>query len=189
MLPDMFLELLEDYPVIAAVKDRQGLECALKSECKVIFSLFGDILSIADITKQVKKSGKSVFLHVDLIDGLAVRDVSIDYVIKNTNADGIISTKSNLVRRAESCGLLAIQRFFMLDSMALDNIRRQFTNDTAVAIEILPGVIPKVISRIAKDSPKPIIAGGLIADKEDVVNALGAGACAVSSTNPDIWFL
>ncbi|MEG1720939.1 MAG: glycerol-3-phosphate responsive antiterminator, partial [Pseudoflavonifractor sp.] len=36
---------------------------------------------------------------------------------------------------------------------------------------------------------KPIIAGGLIADKEDVTSALSAGAIAVSSTNREIWFL
>ena len=33
-----------DTPVIAAVKDEKGLEEALKSECGVIFLLFGTIL-------------------------------------------------------------------------------------------------------------------------------------------------
>ncbi|MEG2499451.1 MAG: glycerol-3-phosphate responsive antiterminator, partial [Oscillospiraceae bacterium] len=32
-----------------------------------------------------------------------------------------------------------------------------------------------------------IIAGGLITDKEDVMNALSAGAVAVSSTNSAVW--
>ena len=34
-----------------------------------------------------------------------------------------------------------------------------------------------------------VIAGGLIADKEDVMGALEAGAVAVSSTNPGVWEL
>ena len=34
----------------------------------------------------------------------------------------------------------------------------------------------------------PVIAGGLISDKEDIIAALDAGAAAISSTNPAIWF-
>ena len=33
----------------------------------------------------------------------------------------------------------------------------------------------------------PIIAGGLISEKEDVINALDAGAIAISSTNQQVW--
>ena len=34
------LELLEESPIIAAVKSWEGLEKSLKSECKVVFVLF-----------------------------------------------------------------------------------------------------------------------------------------------------
>ena len=33
----------------------------------------------------------------------------------------------------------------------------------------------------------PVIAGGLIADKEDVIQALDAGAVAISTTNESVW--
>lgn len=42
------------------------------------------------------------------------------------------------------------------------------------------------ICSIAK-SKTPIIAGGLISDKESVMAALSAGAIAVSSTNHGVW--
>ena len=54
-------------------------------------------------------------------------------------------------------------------------------------IEVLPGLMPKVIRKICRTSRIPIIAGGLITDKEDVVAALSAGAIAVSTTNQDVW--
>lgn len=54
-------------------------------------------------------------------------------------------------------------------------------------IEVLPGLMPKVIHRVAATCGKPIIAGGLVTEKADVVNALEAGALAVSSTNPGVW--
>ncbi|EJW91450.1 Glycerol-3-phosphate responsive antiterminator, partial [gut metagenome] len=36
---------------------------------------------------------------------------------------------------------------------------------------------------------RPLIASGLISDKEDVIAALSAGALAVSSTCPAVWKL
>lgn len=54
-------------------------------------------------------------------------------------------------------------------------------------MEVLPGLMPKIIRQLCRTTGKPVIAGGLISDKEDVTGALGAGAVAVSSTNPAVW--
>ena len=64
--------------------------------------------------------------------------------------------------------------------------QRQFRPDV---VEILPGAMPKVLRQLTAFSPVPVIAGGLIHDKEDVIAALDAGAAAISSTDPAIWFL
>ena len=183
-----FSDLFEDVPIVAAVKSQQELEESLLCDSNVIFILFGDICNISDIVEQVKASGKLAIVHVDLIEGLASREIGVDYIKEHTGADGIISTKAPLTRHAKSLGLIAIRRFFLLDSMSLDNISKG-GSDGADAYEVLPGVLPKVISQIVKDCDRPIIAGGLIRDKEDVVGALGAGAVAVSSTNSKVWFL
>ena len=71
--------------------------------------------------------------------------------------------------------------------MALRNVERHFSPDAADLIEVLPGLMPKIIRKICISTGKPVIAGGLISDKEDVTGALGAGAIAVSSTNPAVW--
>lgn len=184
-----FIGLLHENPVIAAVKNDEGLEKALHSDCKVIFALYGNVMSVAGIARQAKDAGKACMLHLDLIEGLALREVSVDYIAQNTCADGILTTKAGLVKRAAACKLLAVQRFFLLDSLALENIQKQYQKDMACAFELLPGLMPKIIKRITATVDEPIIAGGLISEKEDVVNALAAGACAVSSTNPDIWFM
>ena len=185
---DEFIELLRDNPVIAAVKDKDGLEKCLKSESRIIFILFGDLVDIADIVSRIKSAGKLAMVHVDLIEGLSSRDVAVDFIAKNTHADGIISTKPNLVHRVKACGLLAVQRFFLLDSIALNNLIRQ-PAPNCDAIEILPGMMPKIIKKLVGIIEKPIIAGGLITDKEDIVSALSAGAIAISSTNQDTWFM
>lgn len=56
-------------------------------------------------------------------------------------------------------------------------------------MEVLPGLMPKILKKICKTSRVPVIAGGLISDKEDVMGALGAGAAAVSTTNQEVWEL
>lgn len=184
-----FREAIENTPIIPAVKDEESLEVCLKSDSSVIFILFGDICSIADIVERIKEKGKLAMVHMDLIAGLGSKEISVDYIKKRTRADGIITTKPILVKRAKELGLAAVLRFFIIDSMALANLSRQTREARPDCIEVLPGVMPKVIRKITKENKIPLIAGGLISDKEDVCNALDAGAVAVSSTNTKIWFL
>ena len=181
------LELLAAGPVIAAVKDQEGLAQALASDVSVLFLLYGDILTIRDTVARVREAGKLAFVHLDLIEGLANREISADFIARSTAADGVISTKPALTRRARELGLVAIQRIFLLDSMAIENISRHLGQETSDLIEVLPGIMPKIIRRVRAVAGKPVIAGGLITDKEDVTGALGAGAVAVSSTNPAVW--
>ena len=103
-----FLEALRDSPVIAAVKNPEGLQNCLTSDCSIAFVLYGDMLNIAGIVAQLKEAGKLAFVHIDLVDGLTSQDVVVDFIAKNTCADGIISTKHSLVRHAKGCGLLTV---------------------------------------------------------------------------------
>ena len=184
---NQLLELLADGPVIAAVKDDEGLAAAVESDVAVIFLLYGDVLTISEKAARVHRAGKKVFVHLDLVEGLSSREIAADFVAKNTVADGVLSTKAALCRRAKELGLLSIQRFFLLDSMALKNIEHPPVHDPSDLIEVLPGLMPKIIRRVIGLTGKPVIAGGLISDKEDVTGALGAGAVAVSTTNPAVW--
>jgi glycerol uptake operon antiterminator len=183
-----FANILAEAKIIPAVKSMDELDRILTVQQKIVFVLFGDILTIPDIVSRLKTAGKTVLVHLDLIEGLNSRDVAVDFLAGTTQADGILSTKANLVRYAKTQGLLAVQRFFVLDSMALLNIEKQFPLDYADAVEILPGLMPKVISRLAKLTNKPIIAGGLISDQEDVRSVMEAGAVAVSTSKLDlVW--
>ena len=182
-------ELLEDAPVIAAIKDDTGLEKVVLSDCRIVFVLYGNLCSIGDIVKKLRDAGKMPFVHVDLLEGASNREIVIDFIRQNTCAEGIISTKAALVHRAKELGFYTVHRFFLLDSMALASIRRQIGQSNADAIEILPGCMPKIIKKIRHQNSLPVIASGLIYDKEDVVTALSAGAAAISSTCVDVWAL
>lgn len=185
-----FRDALEENPIIAAVKNMDDLQvCCALEDIRVVFILFGDICSIAEIVQQVKKAGKLAMVHIDLIGGLGSKEVAADFIDKNTEADGIISTKLSLIKRGKELGIFTIQRCFLLDSMAYENIRQQQHSVQPDFIEVLPGLMPKVIRKMCKISRVPIIAGGLISDKESVIEALSAGASAISSTNHEVWKL
>lgn len=181
-----FLRLMRKDRIIAAVKDDLQMEAALLSKCSIVFVLYGDLMSIDGIVSKIKSAGKLVFVHIDLIEGLSPRDVSVSFIGQKTLADGIISTKPSIIKRAKIHSLLTVQRFFLLDSIALNNIDKQLVEETD-AIEILPGVIPKIITRLTQSIRKPIIAGGLIADADDVLDSLQAGAAAISTTRDKLW--
>ena len=83
--------------------------------------------------------------------------------------------------------MFAIMRFFVIDSMALENIRSPQSGVRPDVIEVLPGLMPDIIRKICQTSRTPVIAGGLITDKKSVMAALSAGAVCVSSTNQDVW--
>lgn len=181
-------ELIEANPVIAAVKDMEGLKaCCEREEIKLVFVLFGDICSISEIVDRIKLSGKLSMVHADLISGLGSKEIAVDYIHRNTCADGIISTRPAFIRRAGELSMHTILRVFALDSMAFENIRKQLAASKPDAIEILPGLMPRVISRVSRMVKLPVIAGGLISEKEDVLAALSAGALGVSTTNRDVW--
>lgn len=188
-----FYEAVEANPVIAAVKSDAGLQAAVEmEEIQVIFVLYGDVCTIPEILERIKTAGKKAMVHIDLIAGLSAKEISVEFIARQTRADGIITTKPALVRRAKELGIFAVLRFFVIDSLALKNIENlemQCGTSRPDFIEVLPGVMPKVLGRIAKVSRIPMIAGGLITEKEDVIAALSAGAIAVSSTNQDVWNL
>ncbi|MBX7356239.1 glycerol-3-phosphate responsive antiterminator [Clostridium chauvoei] len=179
-------DLLEENPVIAAVKNYEDLELALDSELEVIFVLFGDLLNVKDISKKISDKNKIGIVHVDLLEGITNKEVAIKFLKKETSFKGIISTKSQVVKAAKSNGFISIQRIFVFDTLSLNNAKKHLM-DECDAIEVLPGIIPKVIKELAKKSSKPIVSGGLIDAKEEIIMALNSGANCVSTTKKEIW--
>lgn len=182
-----FFERLEANPVIAAVDSLDRLDEALRSPCENIFLLTGNIFNLKEIAYRVKSQNKGLYIQVDLIDGFSKDTWGLEYIIKNIYPDGIITTKSNLVRMARDLGAFTIQRLFLSDSDSLERGIESVHSIRPHALEILPGLMPRVIEIIYKRTKIPIIAGGLILDRQDVRGSMKAGAIAVSSCNQEIW--
>lgn len=102
-----FYDAVEANPVIAAVKNDAGLQAAVEmEEIQVIFVLYGDVCTIPEILERIKAAGKKAMVHIDLIAGLSAKEISVEFIARQTRADGIITTKPALVRRAKELGIL-----------------------------------------------------------------------------------
>ncbi|MEE8836766.1 MAG: glycerol-3-phosphate responsive antiterminator [Eubacteriales bacterium] len=187
-----FIDRICDDPIITAVKNDAGLEKSFKADSKAVFILYGEVATIPGIVRKIKAHDKIAMVHLDLINGLSSKTAAVDFIRKYTEADGIITTKVPLMQYARKLGLNTVLRYFVLDSIALENIRKQAQPGMVQPdiIEILPGVIlPSVIKQIDEISRVPIMAGGLIRTKGEVLSALNGGAVAISTTNEEAWFL
>ena len=176
----------ENYPIIAAVRTREDFEAALKTEVQTVFLLSSNILEMEELVSLAHEADKLLFIHVDFTDGLS-KDASGVRYLSTKGVDGIISTRTNVVSAAKEAGIPCVQRFFMIDSRSVDTALEALRQSRADMIEVMPALAYKAISRIKKRTSVPIIAGGLIEFKEEIFQAISAGASMVSTGKAELW--
>ena len=179
---------LFEHPVIPAARSDADFPKTLKAPGNLVFHLGANIVTVGDRVKEAHAAGKKIFVHLDMATGLGKDRTALEF-LKNLGVDGVITTKNSTVRDANELGLVSVQRFFMIDSQsltsALDNVR----SAKPCMVELLPGVIPSVVARFAKEIKQPVIAGGLIRTKEDIMSVLSSGATAVSTATEALWYV
>ncbi|UFT98614.1 glycerol-3-phosphate responsive antiterminator [Radiobacillus kanasensis] len=176
--------------VLPAIKHAKDFEKVLKSKKqKYMVFLESRLSQIPNLVRYAKRENKKVLIHADLIQGLKADEYGIEFLIRDVKVDGIISTRGNVIGLAKKHNLLAIQRLFVLDSHALEHNLKIINNVKPDYIEVLPGLIPKIIREVNESTNLPVIAGGLIRTEEDVENAMDGGAKAVTTSNSSLWDL
>ena len=176
----------ETYPIIAAIRTEQDFHIAINSDIQTIFLLSVELSQVPQYAKIAHENNKLLFAHMDFVNGLSNDAHGVKY-LASMGIDGIISTRSNIISAAHECGLLSVQRFFMIDSRSVDTALEALSSSKASMIEIMPGIAYKAISKIKKSIKIPIIAGGLISSKDECFKALGEGASMISTGEHSLW--
>ncbi len=189
MTSDKIVDLVVNNPIIAAVSGMDAAQAAVESPCEVIFLLGATLHDVKDHVELIHSAGKLVFIHVDLMKGLASDREGLQYLKEQIKPDGIISTKGIVIKRAKELGFVTVQRLFVLDSKSIDMGIKQLKDMQPDFVEIMPGAMAKIISRISGRVDTPVIAGGLIDEEEEVMNLLKAGAISVSTSARALWVL
>lgn len=183
------IEKIEENPIIAAVRKAEDGDEAAFTQVTTVFLLHADIFNIESLVDKMKRHGKNVFIHIDFLEGIGRDNKALDYIAGVIKPDGIISTKSNSIRYAKEKGVFAIQRFFLVDSLSYDTTVKTVQSVQPDMVEIMPALMTGVIKRICADISIPIIAGGLISKKEEIIDILNSGAMGVSVGKKELWVL
>ena len=181
------LEKIRQNPVIAAVRKEQDIDAAIASAALTVFILGGDIFNIRYMVSKVKDSGKNVFVHADFLEGLGRDNKAIDYIAAEVRPTGIISTRSSSIKYAKDTGIFSIQRFFLVDSLSCETAVKTAHSVNPDVVEVMPAVMPGVIRKICAELPMPVIAGGLIETKDDIIEVLRSGCIAASTGKKELW--
>jgi len=181
--------LLIENPVIAAIRDEKDLEKVIHSKVLIVFVLYGSIVSLKKICERLKAAGKIVFVHVDLIEGLKGDYSGLLFIKQCGEPYGIISTRPTSIKNGKKLGFFVIQRIFVVDSLSLETGIRNIQAVLPDAVEVMPGVASKIIKSMESAVRVPIIAGGLIETKKDIMESISAGAMAISTTKQELWSL
>ena len=182
-----FLDAVTQRPVIAAARTKEDVTAAAASPAAAVFLLGGSIMTLPDMVSVLRRANKYVFVHLDLCEGLGRDSAAVDWCAAMLRPDGLISTRSQLLKRAGELNLMTIQRLFLVDSSSLTGGMKHIMTNPPDLIEVLPGLVPKAITLLRETLGLPVIAGGMVTEDRDVEQALSAGALAVSSSRRTLW--
>ncbi len=172
--------------IISATRSDEEFLCALEAAPRIIFDLSPDIMNINAKTKRAHAAEKKLFIHIDLAKGIGKDESALRYLVR-LGIDGVISTKTNVIKTARELGLLTVQRFFIVDSRSIISAEEAFKSSHPDMIEVMPGTVCKVIRTLGTVTDIPIIAGGLIESEREVAEAIKNGAAAVSTGKRELW--
>lgn len=178
---------LADSPVIAAVRSPQDFDEALASPAETLFLLSANLLSLEENVRRAHEKQRHVFVHIDLAEGLGKDAAGVEF-LRRIGTDGVISTRGSMIRVAREHGLQTVQRFFIVDSHSIETAVESIRSCSPDFAELMPGVIPKILQRLCERVSLPVIAGGLIDTKEEIIAAINAGAAAVSTGCSSLWY-
>lgn len=180
---------LSKRPVIAATRTMDAVARAANTPVAAIFILGGTISNLKEMVSRAHDGNKYAFLHIDLAEGLGRDDAAVEWCVRELKVDGIISTRPSLIRRASELGVITIQRLFLMDSPSFEHGKRLLRATPPEMAEILPGIAPKAVKQLCAALDKPVIAGGMISERSEIIDALNAGAIAVSVSDERLWKL
>jgi len=172
--------------IIPAISSHQTMRVFLKSEHEVGILMNFQLAQLESLIQEMRSASKKVFVHLELIKGISNDEFGAIFLIQHFGVDGIITTKPKVIELCQKRGTYGIMRFFLKDTLSLEQSLEMMTHARSNAIEILPA-IPKMVKLVKEKTNIPLILGGLISSEEDVRAAHDAGAMAITTSKTELW--
>lgn len=173
--------------VIAAIADLQHVVTALESDVHTVFLLHDNVRELEKAVHVLRASGKRVFIHFDMVEGVAPTPAGLEHLAGLFPFDGVITTKGGVIRKGKKLGLVTIQRIFMIDSRSIDMAVNAVEKYEPDAIEIMPGLLAKAVHNLHDFISLPMITGGMLSTPEEVQMMLATPVAAISASATVLW--
>ena len=96
-MPQSWISGLQRRPIIAAIRDEAALSSALASPVAVVFLLSSTLTNIEQMVRRALLAERSVFVHLDLVEGLTKDQHGLRWLAQSARPTGIISTRGSLL--------------------------------------------------------------------------------------------
>lgn len=176
-----------EYPVIAALRRSDDFNLVADSPVRVVFLMYGEVCGFEKVVSALIKAGKEVYVHIDLIKGLSSDKEAVQYIAQRSAPRGIITTKGHLIKEIRKLGLAAVHQFFIIDTQAFNTAIKSVSVSKPDAVEIMPGLMPRVVREWKAVVGIPLVVAGLIKTPDEVRSLLEAGCEAVVVGESSLW--
>jgi glycerol uptake operon antiterminator len=176
--------------IIPAIRGPEYINAAIASPSAIVWLLYGTPLTLPEIVRQVRSAGKLPIANLDLLTGFA-HDADGIALLAAEGVAGVVSTRQSVLRAARAQGIIAVQRTFVVDSIAVGNITRALQHFLPDAVELLPAAAaPLCVSALHAAQPTlPVIATGLVTSMRQVDDLIRCGVSSVATSDISLWVL
>lgn len=175
------------HPIIAALRRAEDLPRAVESPVRAVFLMYGEVCGFEKVVSALNRAGKEVYIHIDLIKGLSADREAVQYIAERSAPRGIVTTKGHLIKEARKFGLAAVHQFFIIDTQAFNTAIKSVTTSNPDAVELMPGLMPRVIREWKAAVNLPLVVAGLVRSPDEVQALLSSGCQAVAAGEPSLW--
>jgi glycerol uptake operon antiterminator len=185
-----FFNSLIGYPIIAEVNTLEEFDLALESICQNIFMMTGNIFNLRQLCKKAHSKSKNIYIYIDAIEGYSKDSWGLEFISKNIEIDGIITSKPALMEQSKEMGIFTLGRFSVYNEYKLNYTIEKIREMRPHCAIVLPGVLSHLMVKIIEETKTPLISSGFLDTREAVIKSLESGATGISTvhfTKEDIY--
>jgi glycerol uptake operon antiterminator len=118
---------------------------------------------------------KLALVHIDMVHGISSDEHGAEFLCQRLRADGVISSKTRIIETTKKNKKIAIQRMFLIDSKSIERGIETLQKSQPDIVEVMPAIAYNIIPYIISKIDIPLIGGGLLKTKEDILQGQKAG--------------
>lgn len=172
------IDILKKQICVPVVPSMKRLEKFIETDLIVCILQDIHISLLEHMIKTLHDNNKLALVHIDMVHGISSDEHGAEFLCQRLRADGVISSKTRIIETTKKNKKIAIQRMFLIDSKSIERGIETVQKSQPDIVEVMPAIAYKIIPYIKSKISMPLIGGGLLKSKEDILQGLEAGCMA-----------